>query len=97
MTNKEAMKLALDALVGARAFLESDAPVEVWGVNDKAITALREALAEQPAQQWQSTAGKCELEKVPANGSLLPAHRPSVRSPTKLRKMWSGSDMQAWY
>ena len=49
--SKEAMKLALEALIGARAFLESDAPVEIWGLNDKAITALREALAEQPAQQ----------------------------------------------
>jgi hypothetical protein len=43
--SKEAMKLALEALIGARAFLESDAPVEIWGLNDKAITALREALA----------------------------------------------------
>ena len=45
--SKEAMKLALGALIGDRAFLESDAPVEIWGVNDKAITALREALADQ--------------------------------------------------
>jgi hypothetical protein len=44
---KEALKLALEALIGARAFLESDAPVEIWGVNDKAITAIKAALAQQ--------------------------------------------------
>ena len=43
---KEALKLALEALIGARAFLESDAPVEIWGVNDQAITAIKEALAQ---------------------------------------------------
>ena len=47
---KEALKLALEALIGARAFLESDAPVEIWGVNDQAITAIKEALA-QPEQE----------------------------------------------
>jgi hypothetical protein len=50
MTKDEALKLALEALIGARAFLESDAPVEIWGVNDKAITAIKEALA-QPEQE----------------------------------------------
>ena len=51
MTDRELMQQALEALIGARAFLESDAPVEIWGVNDKAITALRERLA-QP-EQWE--------------------------------------------
>ena len=50
MTKDEALKLALEALIGARAFLESDAPIEIWGVNDKAITAIKEALA-QPEQE----------------------------------------------
>ena len=48
--NREALKLALEALIGARAFLESDTPVEIWGVNDQAITAIKEALA-QPEQE----------------------------------------------
>jgi len=46
MTQTEALKLALEALIGARAFLESDAPVEIWSVNDKAITAIKAALAQ---------------------------------------------------
>ena len=46
MTQTEALKLALEALIGARAFLESDAPVEIWSLNDKAITAIKEALAQ---------------------------------------------------
>lgn len=48
--SKEAMKLALEALENSRS-LE---PVDVQWVKGKrhaAITALREALAEQPAQQ----------------------------------------------
>ena len=49
-TQTEALKLALEALIGARAFLESDAPVEIWSLNDKAITAIKEALA-QPEQE----------------------------------------------
>ena len=57
--SKEAMKLALEALIGDRAFLESDAPVEIWGVNDKAITALREALA-QPEQEPYFKFRECE-------------------------------------
>ena len=50
MTDKEALTLALEALIWARAFIEGDAPVEVWSVNDKAITAIKEALA-QPEQE----------------------------------------------
>lgn len=50
MTKDEVLRLALEALIGARAFLESDAPVEIWGVNDKAIDAIKEALA-QPEQE----------------------------------------------
>ena len=76
MTTTEAMKyLKPGAIV----------PVDVQ-TTALLVNALREALAsqgealaseaiEQPAQQWQSTADKCELQKVPANGSLLPAQR----------------------
>jgi hypothetical protein len=47
MTDKEAMKLALEALEN---WLEFD-PENFGEVDNKAITALQEALAEQPAQQ----------------------------------------------
>ncbi|CAB4139391.1 hypothetical protein UFOVP337_39 [uncultured Caudovirales phage] len=59
--SKEAMKLALEALELAKRshgmMLLSDPPQEAWktyrvdGSMNRAITALREALAEQPAQQ----------------------------------------------
>ena len=61
MTEKEALKLALEAMNLARAahgqMLLSDPPQEAWkawGVAaalTKAMTAVNEALAEQPAQQ----------------------------------------------
>ena len=61
MTEREALKFALEGL-------------EKWGWGDdprgakKYITAIEEALA-QP--EYQSTADKSKLEKVPAKGTLL--------------------------
>jgi hypothetical protein len=72
----EAMKLALEAL---------ESIGDQWGFTSKrtvpkrleAIVALRQAIerAEQ-ANQWQSTADKVQLEKVPAKGGLLPEQEP---------------------
>jgi hypothetical protein len=59
MTDRELMQQALEALIGDRAFLESDAPVEIWGVNDKAIPALRERLA-QPEQAPVAWLWRCK-------------------------------------
>ena len=56
--NIEAMKLALEALVGDRAFLESDAPVEIWGVNDRAITALQQSI--EQAQKQEPVVHQCK-------------------------------------
>jgi hypothetical protein len=41
------LRLALEALAQDRAWLESDAPKEVWDKNNDAITACEQAL-EQP-------------------------------------------------
>jgi hypothetical protein len=46
--SKEAMKLALEALEGIHTGNMTPMAEEYW---NKAITALREALAEQPAQR----------------------------------------------
>ena len=54
--SKEAMKLALEALEN---WLEFD-PENFGEVDKKAITALREALAEQPAQQEPVACSVCE-------------------------------------
>jgi len=40
----EALKLALEALKENRAWLETDAPTEVWEKNNEAITAIKAAL-----------------------------------------------------
>ena len=56
---KEALKLALEAL---------EAHADIGIKSDKAITAIKEVLA-QP--EYQSTADKTKLEKVPAKGTLL--------------------------
>jgi hypothetical protein len=52
----EALKLALEALREDRAWLESDAPDDIWAKNLYAITSATEALAEQPAQQQEPVA-----------------------------------------
>jgi len=44
MTKDEALKLALEALKEDRAWLETDAPTEVWEKNNEAITAIKAAL-----------------------------------------------------
>jgi hypothetical protein len=64
MTEREALKLALEAL---------EAHADIGIKSDKAITAIKEALA-QPEQEpvaYQDTAEKCRLETVPANGTLF--------------------------
>ena len=62
---KEALKLALEALIGARAFLESDAPVEIWGVNDQAITAIKQALANDALEKKAENARELGLNYEP--------------------------------
>jgi hypothetical protein len=44
MTKDEALRLALEALKEDRAWLETDAPTEVWEKNNEAITAIKAAL-----------------------------------------------------
>ena len=44
MTQTEVLRLALEALKEDRAWLETDAPTEVWEKNNEAITAIKAAL-----------------------------------------------------
>ena len=44
MTKDKALRLALEALKEDRAWLETDAPTEVWEKNNEAITAIKAAL-----------------------------------------------------
>ena len=108
MTKDEALKLALEAF-------EWNLPVvEDWGGKDnlslqhKAITAIREALA-QPAQEpvaWITKNGKGWLrwhrpEDNEKNKDSIPLyttppHRKPPQFPTVLRKMWSGTEVQEW-
>ena len=55
MTEREALKMALEALKFDRAWLETDAPRMTWDKNNEAITAIKEALAqpEQEPMTWQ--------------------------------------------
>jgi hypothetical protein len=53
MTKDEALRLALEALKENRAWLETDAPTEVWEKNNEAITAIKAALeAKDEPVQW---------------------------------------------
>lgn len=81
----EALKLALEALIGARAFLESDAPVEIWSLNDKAITAITEALA-QPEQgepvAWMQDSIELYVQDHPNQYYTIPLYTtPQQRKP----------------
>ena len=80
--SKEAMKLALDALEGwGKGFPDN------WGdLDTEAVTALREALAEQPAQQCR-TDGRCQyaidsgaegMGHCPKGKCVLPAQQEPV-------------------
>ena len=44
MTKDEALRLALETIKEDRAWLETDAPTEVWEKNNEAITAIEAAL-----------------------------------------------------
>ncbi len=72
------MKITVDKEVLEQALEFIDANSD--SADERGIAAaIREVLA-QPEQQWQSTADKVQIEKVPANGGLLPAQpeRPAV-------------------
>jgi len=57
MTQTEALKLALEALKEDRAWLETDAPTEVWEKNNEAITAIKAALeANEFNPDWDTQA-----------------------------------------
>lgn len=108
--SKEAMKLALEALEledMACRYEKDPTPEHIA----KSITALREALAEQPAQQEPVAVvsgyygGQCVILPIdPArifnsNTALYtspPAQRKPPQFPTMLRKMWSGAEVQKW-
>jgi len=53
MTKDEALRLALEALKEARAWLETDAPIEVWEKNNEAITAIKAALEAKDEIDWK--------------------------------------------
>ena len=88
--SKEAIKLALEALENSRS-LE---PVDVQWVKGKrhaAITALREALAEQPAQQEFVSPGGGYVPAIPAqqrpiktfhDGKAWPVQEPAQQDST---------------
>jgi hypothetical protein len=52
MTKDQALRLALEALKEDRAWLETDAPTEVWEKNNEAITSIKAALEaeDEPVQ-----------------------------------------------
>ena len=65
MAKDEALKLALEALIEDRAWLESDAPKEVWDKNNEAITAIRQALANDALEKKAENARELGLDYEP--------------------------------
>jgi len=64
---KEVMKMALEALAEDRAWLESDAPKEVWDKNNKAIAAIKEALAQTEQEPVQTIPSFTQLQQIIKN------------------------------
>jgi hypothetical protein len=64
MTDKEAMAMALDALIEAQT---NDDSMEKWDRNKKAITALKERLAD-PMREVQRLGQEIEQEPVAVYG-----------------------------
>ncbi|CAB4154868.1 hypothetical protein UFOVP652_39 [uncultured Caudovirales phage] len=105
MTDLDIMRLALEALEVATTPFARDRQ-EVL----RAQAALREALAEQPAQQEPVAVvsgyygGQCVILPIdPArifNSNTAfytaPPQRKPPQFPTMLRKMWSGAEVQKW-
>lgn len=62
--SKEALKLTLEALEGLEALLLRMGLTHliIYGDAEKAITALQEAMAEQPAQQQEQYIGETNVE-----------------------------------
>jgi len=57
MTKDEVLRLALEALKEDRAWLETDAPTEVWEKNNEAITAIESTLeANEFNPDWDTQA-----------------------------------------
>ena len=57
MTKDEALRFALEALRKDRAWLETDAPTEIWEKNNEAITAIKAALeANEFNPDWDTQA-----------------------------------------
>ena len=65
MNNKdEALKLALEALKEDRAWLETDAPTEVWEKNNEAITAIKAALLSRSDGEAKDEKANDELRRL---------------------------------
>ena len=81
MTKDEALRLALEALKEDRAWLETDAPTEVWEKNNEAITAIKAAL-EAKDEAWGCVCGANLY--IDANG--IPRSKASVEPATVMFK-----------
>lgn len=83
MTKDEALKLALEALKEDRAWLETDAPTEVWEKNNEAIITVEAALEakdESVAWKWHQAPVKTSWgdEMVVADLAIDKDHTVSV-------------------
>ena len=110
----EAMKQALEALESHIVWFSRDTMIgkSMRENANKAITSLRQAIAE--AEKQEPVAWACWLDSenpetdkptvvnyeplaYSKRRPLLYAHPPKrVVFPTMLRKMWSGAEVQAW-
>ena len=64
MTKDEALRLALEALKEDRAWLETDAPTEVWEKNNEAITAIKAALLSRSDGEAKDEKANDELRRL---------------------------------
>jgi transposase-like protein len=102
MTEREALKLALEALEEVVKWYQvrdkNDEPLPVHNQNPEikesieAITSIKQALA-QPEQE--PVIDKSAAIRIATSLGWEPKRKPP-QFPTMLRKMWSGAEVQEW-
>ena len=94
MNKDEALRLALEALKEDRAWLETDAPTEVWEKNNEAITAIESKLeAKDEPVAWMRTSGTGSPVVTEALLAEMPEMRWSFQQPlytTPTQRTWVG-------
>ena len=99
MTQTEALRLALEALKEDRAWLETDAPTEVWEKNNEAITVIKAALEakDEPVAwmyDWTTSEGEFIQNWTTSEAETLRDTEPTII--TNVRPLYTTPPQRTW-